>query len=128
MKLQQLLLGLNSLFFAVYGLGFALFPEALSTFVTDTTPMSTSGLIDMRATYGGMSIAIGVIFWLLAKETATARLGIIALIIVMAGMASGRLVGILFDGNPNGIMYLYLAAEIVVISLSSWALKKGRND
>ena len=118
LKLQQILLWFNSLFFVLYGLGFALFPEVLSLFISDTAPMSPSGLIDMRATYGGMSIAVGLIFWLLAKEAATARLGIIALIIVMAGMASGRLVGILFDGNPNGSMYLYLAAEIIIILLS----------
>ena len=118
MKFQRILLWLNCLVFVIYGFAFTLFAENLAIWVTDTAPRSTSGLIDMRATYGGMSLAIGIILGILAKEATTVRLGITSLIIIMGGMATGRLLGIVIDGNANGVMYLYLAAEILVIILA----------
>ena len=51
------------------------------------------------------------------------RLGIIGVIVLMAGMAAGRVFGMLIDGSPNAVMYLYLAAEIIVIILSFASLR-----
>ena len=128
MKFQRVLLWLNCLVFLIYGLGFVLFPESLALLITDTVPQSTSGLIDMRATYGGMSLAIGLFLGFLALESATVRLGIISVTLVMAGMAGGRLLGIVLDGNPNGAMVLYLALEILVIILAFVSLRTARQE
>ncbi len=123
MKFQHTLLWIACLFFIVYGLGFTLLPQSLAILITNAAPQSSSGLIDMRATYGGMSIAVGLIFGLMLREPTTVRLGVISIILMMAGMAGGRLIGIVIDGNPNWVMYLYLGLEILVIILSLVSLR-----
>jgi hypothetical protein len=122
MKLARLLLWLNALVFVVYGIGFVLAPEPLAIFVTGSAPDSTSGLIDMRATYGGLCLAVGLVFALLARDEATVRTGLIAVAIVMGGMAGTRTLGFVLDGDPNTLMVLYLATEILVVVLALWAL------
>lgn len=121
MNIQRLFIQLNALFFVGYGLGFMLFPDVFANWVTDATPQSPSSRIDMRATYGGMSVAVGIIFLLLAHNRQTLKTGLICVALMMGGMASGRTVGILLDGSPNFVMWLFLAAEVLVI-LASVAL------
>jgi uncharacterized protein YjeT (DUF2065 family) len=117
------LLWLNSVVFVLYGVGFALFPESASQFVTGSAPLSTSGLIDMRATYGGLCLAAGVVFALLARDAATIRTGLVVLVIVIGGMAASRALGFFLDGSPNTLMVLYLATEVLVLLLAIWALR-----
>ena len=111
---------LTGAIFAGYGLAFILAPVVLSRFVTESVPASTSGLIDLRATYGGMSLAIGVLLFMLSGP-AQLRTGLWAVLCLMAGMAGGRAYGMLVDGQPNGMMYLYLVLELVT-ALASAAL------
>lgn len=123
MKLARALLWLNALVFVVYGVGFVLAPESLAVFVTGSAPESTSGLIDMRATYGGLCLAIGLAFALFARNDATVRKGLVILTIVIACMAAGRTLGFVLDGDPNTLMVLYLAAELLIVALALWALR-----
>lgn len=113
---------MNSAIFALYGIAFALFPEPMAIFVTGSIPESTSALIDMRATYGGLCLAVGVVFALLACKAAMVRTGVVVLAIVLGGMAGTRALGIILDGDPNPLMNLYLATEILVALLAIWAL------
>lgn len=113
MKIEKILIQLTAVFFLVYGLLFALFPGSLSSVVTGGVPTTTSGLIDMRATYGGMSVAVGCLMLLLANNRSTLRLGLLSVIMVLLGMASARTLGIVADGAPNNLMYAYLVAEVV---------------
>ena len=91
--------------------------EALKEFVSDTLS-STSSIIDIRATYGGISIGAGSILYLLPRGESTLRTGLLAVLLVMACMASARLYGIMVDGQPNGYMHLYLILELVAVGLS----------
>lgn len=113
MKFEKILVQLTAAFFLVYGLIFAIHPASLSDMVTGSAPSTTSGLIDMRATYGGMSAAVGILMLLLAKNQSTLRLGLLSVILVLLGMALARTIGIVVDGAPNNLMYVYLVAEIV---------------
>ena len=61
-----------------------------------------------------MSVAVGVVLLLLAKQNATLSLSLLATAVVLLAMAAGRLVGMVLDGEPNSIMYIYLGAELVV--------------
>ncbi|HAA15224.1 MAG TPA: DUF4345 domain-containing protein [Cytophagales bacterium] len=111
----------NSVVFFLYGLGFIFFPAALSTFITDGVPATSSGFIDMRSTYGGISLGFGILLYLIHKNPATHRLGTIAAMLVVGGMAFGRTVGICVDGTPNSMMYLNLALEVTIV-LVGWRL------
>ena len=60
-----------------------------------------------------MAIAVGCLMLLLANNAKTLSLGLLAMIAVLLSMAFTRTIGIIVDGNPNKLMYIYLAAEIV---------------
>ena len=116
--MSKLFILINASIFVIYGSVFVFFPlEALNEVVTDTLS-STSSIIDIRATYGGMSIGVGSILYLLARSESTLRTGLLAVLLVMACMASARLYGIMVDGQPNGYMHLYLILELAAVGLS----------
>lgn len=113
MTLAKLLVLLTAAFFVVYGILFALFPSVLSDWVTGSVPTSASALIEMRATNGGLAIALGIVMFLLSRNEKTLPLGLVCLFTVLLCMATARVIGILLDGTPNTLMYVYLIAELV---------------
>ena len=116
--MSKLFILINASIFVIYGSVFVFFPlEALNEVVTDTLS-STSSIIDIRATYGGISIGAGSILYLLPRGESTLRTGLLAVLFVMACMASARLYGIMVDGQPNGYMHLYLILELAAVGLS----------
>jgi len=119
MNLGRMMVFLGGGFFISYGIMFAAVPVELARLVTDEGPTTPSGLIDMRATYGGMSIAFGVLLVVLARKASTLQLSVAGLLIVMICMATTRTIGIVVDGSPNVMMYAYLALELLV---SAWCL------
>lgn len=127
MYFPRLLVQFTGAFFLAYGCAFALFPAGLSMFVTGAVPDTSSGMIDMRATYGGMSIAVGAMLFLLAGKQRTLRFGLLSVALVLLGMAVTRVVGIVLDGNPNTLMFVYLVAEIVP-SIIALLLYRGMDD
>ncbi len=125
MSFDALIVRVTAAFFVLYGLAFIFFPEPLSQFVTDTVPDSASGLIDMRATYGGMSLAVGALLFLLAARQDSLRQGLLGVILIMLGMASGRIYGMVVDGSANQIMYVYLGLELAVAAVAGWTLARA---
>jgi len=116
--MSKLFMLINASIFIIYGSVFVFFPvEALQYIVTDT-PNSASSIMDIRATYGGMSIGVGSILYLLARGESTLRIGLLAVLFVMACMVSARLYSIIVDGSRNGYMHLYLILELVAVGLS----------
>ena len=119
MNYSKLVINLTALFFVVYGLLFTILPSELAELVTGSIPATASGLTDMRATYGGLSIAVGVLMLVLAKNEGTHRLGLTFVALTMLGMASSRTLGFVVDGPQNSVMVAYLVAELFA---ASWAI------
>ena len=65
MRFPVVLLWINAALFVVFGAVFIIAPALLSQVITGATPGTTNALIDMRATYGGMALGIGL-FWAIA--------------------------------------------------------------
>lgn len=127
MNFKTTLIWINALFFIAYGLGFLFFPETLGLLVTGSAPSTSSGIIDMRATYGGMTLGLGVLFGLSARDPRTVWLGVWGIIVVMICMAGARLFGMMQDGTPNSIMYIYFAVEVMIAVLAFWALRRDES-
>jgi hypothetical protein len=123
LRLGSILIWLIAAFFVLYGLAFVIAPEALGRAITGSAPATASGIIDMRATYGGMTIAVGLVLALLGRFESTRKLGLYSIALVMFCMAAARIVGLIADGGGNSMMYLYLAVEIVVLTLGLWAAR-----
>ena len=95
-----------------------MFPVELSQWVTDSHPQSSSGVIDLRATYGGLSIAVGIILCRLGSNPVWLSLGLQSVALVLLAMAAGRVLGMVLDGSPNPLMYLHLAGEVLFAVLA----------
>ena len=111
--------------FAAFGIGFLAAPSELAELFFDAAPTTSSGLIDMRATYGGLSIGAAVFFGLCANRREWLRPGLLGATFVIAGLAAGRVIGILMDGEPNVFMWLFLALEASAIALLGIALRQA---
>ena len=124
MSLQTLVIVLSAGFFACYGLAFSLSPAAMSLLVTGAEPTGASALVDFRATYGGMSLAVGItVYYLHAIRQSHAAL--VVTIMVLMCMAATRTVGLMVEGSGNVLMYVYLALELLGSALAYIAMKQG---
>ena len=126
MTLAQWIIRLNALFFSLYGLLFFFVPETLLFWVTGSVANTTSAMIDTRATYGGMSLAIGLLLFYFSMKLVYEKLGLVFVILIMGNMAFGRSLGILLDGNPNPVMWLFLVGELVTLIISAVLLTRGQ--
>ena len=124
MSMEMIVVRLNALVFLLYGIGFLVLPEALSRFVADTGPQTVSGIVDMRATYGGMSVAVGVLLLVLAFRPETVRTGLLGVLLLMLCMAGGRILGMLLDGAGNPMMWIYLALELVMAAVALGLMRR----
>lgn len=124
MPIATVIVRINAVLFLLYGIGFIFFPEAMAQMVSGSAPSQTSALIDMRATYGGMSAGIGLLLFALGNGQAMARKGLLGVVLLMVGMASGRLYGIVVDGSPNLTMHIYLGLELAMATVAIWAMSK----
>ncbi|MEM7220697.1 MAG: DUF4345 domain-containing protein [Pseudomonadota bacterium] len=101
---------LSGVFFLVYGAAFGIAPNAMSELVTGARLADGAALIDFRATYGGLTLAVGLMILLLYRSSQI-RLALLMVISVLACMAFTRVLGMIVDGGANTTMYVYLALE-----------------
>lgn len=127
MNLQSFVIYLAAAFFLFYGLAFTIAPAEMSQLITASEPRGVSALVDFRATYGGMTAAIGAALFYL-HSIHQFRPGLVIIILVLMGMAIARTAGLLVDGNGNLMMYLYLALELAGSGLALFALRRTPLD
>lgn len=124
MTVSQWVIRLNAVFFVVYGLVFMFMPETVLYWVTGSSLNTPSAIIDTRASYGGMSLAIGLLLHYFSIKDVYQKLGLIFVILIMGNMALGRSLGMLTDGDANPIMWLYLIGELITLFVAAFLLKK----
>lgn len=110
--------------FLLYGLLFVVFPQEALQLLVQGKVSTRSEVVDLRATYGGMTMGVGLILFVLANNVSTLKIGLLAVFILMLCMALGRIIGIVIDGEPNQLMYIYLALELSACALS-WLLLRA---
>jgi hypothetical protein len=124
MKLARILLWINAACFLIFGTAFLIAPAGMTNLLSGTTPSAPNVLIDIRATYGGMALGIGLAFAFCARRPATVRIGLIASLCVASGIVCGRLIGILVDGSPNAAMIALLVGDSLFIVLFAIVLRR----
>ena len=124
MRFSRTLLWINCVLFIAFGLAFALTPQWFATLFTGAAPTTSSAMIDMRAVYGGVALSLAFLFAQCARNDAYLKLGTQTMLAVMLGLASARSLGIVLDGEPNLMIWLLLASEVVMAALALFALKQ----
>ena len=114
----------NGILFIGFGLGFLFSPVFFYNLFTGGAFTTSSAAIDVRSTYGGLALGLGI--WLLIASKQNVHLGLQGALAVLASLVVGRVMGISFDGSPNMFMHVFLAAEVVFLFATLYALRKSR--
>ena len=125
MNLPSLVVWFAGVFFILYGVAFAIEPYGMAQVTTALEPNTVSALVDIRATYGGMTIAVGIVVIYL-KQCVSIQHSLLVVWLVLLCMAVTRAIGFISDGETNALMYLYFAAEVMGAALAIFAAKLER--
>jgi hypothetical protein len=85
---------------------------------------SPTGATDLRATYGGLTAALGALALLGALAPGWARQALVTLGTACAGLGIARLAGAALDGGVGAYTVQALVLELATLSLALWLLRR----
>ncbi|MEJ1240633.1 DUF4345 domain-containing protein [Chryseolinea sp. T2] len=107
-RVTRIFLGLMALAFCKVGIEAMIDPQAVVRQVGISLD-NPSALSSIRAVYGGMHFAFGLLcFWSLLKRPAPA---LWLVVIYAAGFLTGRSVSLIVDGMPNAFVTTWFGTE-----------------
>ncbi|MDX2169192.1 MAG: DUF4345 domain-containing protein [Deltaproteobacteria bacterium] len=111
MTLPRAVLILSGTVVLAIGVAFLLAPAAMmqSVDIAVATPLARG---DVRAIYGGMEVAVGLLLLLASQRADRVRPGLFAAAVLFTGMVSGRLLGVLLDGAPPPFGWFLAGIEL----------------
>jgi hypothetical protein len=101
----------NFAIFLGYGIAAVLFPAKLAQ-LTDVQLPTTTALADLRALYGGLSLAIAALFLQALRDPRWVAPAVFMAIAASLGPASARLYSSAVSGVPNELVLGFLVAEL----------------
>lgn len=122
MTLRVLLLWLYALMFIVFGVGFYFLPDLFAPLFLGVPAPDGDLLIDMRATYGGLSTAVGLFVAYCAIYREYLYQGLLLAFLAAVGLLAGRCIGLAVGtGSSAGqSMFISLGVEIVLTLVFGW--------
>lgn len=122
MTAPRLILALSALAFLGFGVVFLVSPAPMAAFV-DLAVLTPTAHTEIRAMYGGLEIGLGVVLLTLLGRQDHVVVGLRVALFAFAGMALGRLAGLVVDGVWQPVMWLLTAIEVIAAALVAWALR-----
>jgi hypothetical protein len=104
-----------------FGAAFLAWPVALVAPVGIELPSATART-DVRAVYGGLQLGLAAFLTYCAASPARTVVGLAATTACIAGLAAGRLFGLLVDGEWARITLVYLTIEATSAAVAAAAL------
>ena len=83
---------------------------------------TVSERINLRASWGGTVLGLGAFVAWLPALAPWPRTAIGLLLWAMAGIGAARAVGFVLDGRPDGLQWVWLIAEVVLVVVAAVAL------
>jgi len=132
MQFARIVLALNGLILAGYGL-LCLFVPTTLTSAAGLGMESTVASTEVRAMYGGLELAIGVLFLLASVRESLLEPGLIAGVTVFTGLGVARALGIMLDGGPGAynvvaVIYELVTAGLMLVGLGRVGSPIARSD
>ena len=126
MKFEKVFLIINMLIWLPYGILCLVNPSMLSGFtgIEMTTATATT---EIRAMYGGVQSAVGLICLFGLLNSAMTRSALAMVTFVFSGVACARIIGFLLDSSGTEYTYGAIGFEVVGAFLSFWLLKRNLN-
>jgi len=123
MLLPRILLAVTGLVFFVHGLVCFIHPATIG--IESGLAMPTpSSVIEVRAEYGGLPIALGLFFLAAALQKIEIRTGLIVMLTATAGYATSRILAVAMMGQLDQYNTAAILYEVTTALLSLWALKR----
>lgn len=88
--MARIFLILTGVLFMGFGVYYMITPQVLAE-MAGVTATNATGIVELRAMYGGLQIAVGVLSLLAAFSAVWQRVGLLAVLIVYAGLGLVRL-------------------------------------
>jgi hypothetical protein len=86
--------------------------------------MPTPGsVIEVRAEYGGLPMALGLFFLAAALQKIQVRTGLLVMVTALGGYASARVVAVLISGQVDTYNLAAIGYESISAFLGLWALR-----
>lgn len=125
MDRTRLFLAANAVAWLPYGLYCLVAPAQLAELagVAATTP---TGSTELRAMYGGLQAAIGLLALTGALRRDLERTALVAIAFLTCGLFSARTYGALVDGGLSGYTGGAIVFESSLAALSIWLLRQQR--
>ncbi len=121
----RIFLGFSTLGWLPYGLYCVARPEYLHD-AAGVAIASTTGRIEIRAMYGGLQAAIGLLALGGMVRATLTRPALTTLAFLCAGLASTRTLGALADGEVSSYTAMALALEWGSTVTAVWLLRRAR--
>jgi hypothetical protein len=124
MSFSKIILELGALIYAIFGVWLLIRPAALVR--VGIVSEQSDARVELRAMYGGLELGIAAFLLMCALHTPWIGGGLVLLTISLAGIAAGRVVGILLErGQVSRLIWTFLAMEVVggvvsYVALHAW--------
>jgi hypothetical protein len=114
----RIFLGLSALFWLPYGIFCLVQPGFLegAAGVASSTP---TGSAELRAMYGGLQAGVGALALAGFLRTEVARPALLTLLFLCAGLALGRLLGLVVDGAASPYTLIAVGFEVAWAALAA---------
>jgi Domain of unknown function (DUF4345) len=109
-RTASMMLALAGGVFTIIGLSHLSVPDTMLSF-HGLMPTTVSAYSDVRAGYGGLYVALGMVFLGGAARPGMRGLALLMLAAVTGGLAGGRLLSLIVDGAPTWTAFVLLAIE-----------------
>jgi len=123
MLFARIVLAVTGLVFFVHGLVCFIHPATIG--IESGLAMPTpSSIIEVRAEYGGLPMALGLFFLAAALQKIKVRTGLIVMLTVVTGYATARIAAVLITGQIDQYNAAAILYELTTALLTLWALNK----
>lgn len=123
MLFARIVLTVTGLFFFVHGLVCFIHPATIGIESGLAMPSSRS-IIEVRAEYGGLPMALGLFFFAAALQKIQVRTGLLVMVTALSGYASARIAAALIAGPIDPYNAAAIAYELISALLGFWALRR----
>ena len=113
MSLAQYYIAINGIIAITGGAAFLLFPIPMAALAELELP-SASAVIDVRASYGGQLIGLGVFALAVSRRRELVVVGLLFIAAGLGGTGLGRLAGAIIEGTLPALMIPLLLFELGV--------------
>ena len=125
MTFGRIVLYVAALMSLATGVSYLVSPQGMAT-AAGFGDLQPGGMTDVRATYGGFQIGMGLFLVWTALDPDRIRSGLLLTLLVFGALASSRAIGLALDASLNAFHQLGILFEVVFTATALAAFLKTR--